>query len=630
MPTRPIPTSLSGLPIQVDYTARDFEAIRQELLFIVSELTPEWTDKEPGDIGVTILEAVAYVADILSYQLDRAQNESYLATAQTRESVMHLLRLIGYEMSPASPASVAMAVTVSGAVTLPAGFKVRTSDNVGGDVQEYTLGADVTLAGAGTYCAAADQTKVNTALGINSAIANENLIFTAGRQVTETLGVSDGTPNQVYQLSNFPVCIGPNDDLTINVGGTAYTSKTRFVGESATAEVFIFRFDEAQNAFVIFGDGVNGKVPPANDAIQATYRVDGGSEGNRAGVGSITSHDVLSGVTSVYNPNQPSGGTDPETVQEAKKNGPRSLRALDRCVTLDDYESMALLTPGGGVKAARAVTGESPLDVDLYISMGGTNPVPNGSWYPAIQAGFGVIGAVGRFINDKKPAPTRLSVFPPTVVNPYIQAIVYVHTNMLRQTVELQVDLALQVLFNTITDEFGEDVPLSSITQVIENTQGVNYVDITAFHRKPELKLVQGDKDTVEATTFTITDNVKMKKQKYTLNWISSNSFNLTGDTLGAVKDASGNLAVFTDNAVQPVIYYNLSDSETASQDTHFSLNLVFAANPVVSAGDIWEFSVDNYLGNIETAPHEIVVAPVDSTGRITSTCANLTYTGGI
>ena len=99
---------------------------------------------------------------------------------------------------------------------------------------------------------------------------------------------------------------------------------------------------------------------------------------------------------------------------------------------------------------------------------------------------------------------------------------------------------------------------------------------------------------------------------------------------MGAVKDASGNLAVFTDNAVQPVIYYNLSDSETASQDTHFSLNLVFAANPVVSAGDIWEFSVDNYLGNIETAPHEIVVAPVDSTGRITSTCANLTYTGGI
>ena len=140
-------------------------------------------------------------------------------------------------MSPARPAAVAMAVTVSGQVTLPAGFKVRTSDNVGGDVQEYTLVADVTLPVAGTYCAAADANKVSTALGIDSVTAEENLIFTAGRSVTETLGVSDGTPNQVYQLSNFPVCIGPNDDLTINVGGTPYTSKTRFVGESATAEV---------------------------------------------------------------------------------------------------------------------------------------------------------------------------------------------------------------------------------------------------------------------------------------------------------------------------------------------------------------------------------------------------------
>ena len=76
--------------------------------------------------------------------------------------------------------------------------------------------------------------------------------------------------------------------------------------------------------------------------------------------------------------------------------------------------------------------------------------------------------------------------------------------------------------------------------------------------------------------------------------------------------------------------YYNLADSETASQDTHFGLTLGLPVNPTVNAGDVWEFSVDNYLGNIETAPHEIVVAPVGTTGNILTTCANLTYTGGI
>ena len=67
MPLRKRPTSLGGLPIQIDYSARDYDAFLQEMLFMTTQLTPEWTDKEPGDIGVTLLESVAYVADILSY-----------------------------------------------------------------------------------------------------------------------------------------------------------------------------------------------------------------------------------------------------------------------------------------------------------------------------------------------------------------------------------------------------------------------------------------------------------------------------------------------------------------------------------------------------------------------------------
>ena len=78
MPLRNQPTSLGGLPIQIDYTTRDFDAIRNEMLTLANKLTPEWTDREPGDIGVTLIESMAYISDILSYQLDRVQNESYI------------------------------------------------------------------------------------------------------------------------------------------------------------------------------------------------------------------------------------------------------------------------------------------------------------------------------------------------------------------------------------------------------------------------------------------------------------------------------------------------------------------------------------------------------------------------
>ena len=44
----------------------------------------------------------------------------------------------------------------------------------------------------------------------------------------------------------------------------------------------------------------------------------------------------------------------------------------------------------------------------------------------------------------------------------------------------------------------------------------------------------------------------------------------------------------------------------------------------------MWEFSLDDYLGNIVTQPHEIVSAPIQSDGRLDSAKIVLTYEGGI
>ena len=65
---------------------------------------------------------------------------------------------------------------------------------------------------------------------------------------------------------------------------------------------------------------------------------------------------------------------------------------------------------------------------------------------------------MGRWLNQKKPVPTVLNVLAPTAINPYFEAVVYVYPNLLRQTVEFDVDLSLQALFNQITTDFGEGV----------------------------------------------------------------------------------------------------------------------------------------------------------------------------
>lgn len=637
MALRNQPTSLGGLPIQIDYTSRDFEAVRAELLNLATQLTPEWTDREAGDIGVTILEAVAYVADIISYQQDRVLNESYLGTAQTREAVTNLLALIGYQMAPASPATVNMVVQVDRAVTLPVGFTVSTLGTDGAESLEYELTEQVDLPNAGFYYVGLEESKF-TRVFQQVGAREDGLVFVAGEAITEGVGTSDGTADQLFSLERSPICLnsGGNATISIDVNGEVYSPRTTFLGAGATDAVFVYRVTSDEEVLIRFGDGINGKIPPTGDTIIASYRINGGSAGNRAGIGTITQHDSLVGVVSVYNLNQPSGGSDPETILEAKKKGPRSIRALDRCVTLDDFESMALLTTGGSIRAARAVQGDSPIDVNLYVAAQGSNPVPTGEWFPNMRAGYGDIGAVGRWISQKMPAPTRLTVLPPTVVNPYFEAEIVVYPNLLRQTVEFDVDVALQTLFAKVTDDFGENIPLSAIIQAIENTRGVDYVTAKAFHRQPQMRFISGNRDGFDAATVTISNIAPtMVREKYQIVWsefslryyIRKNGVNWfpASFTYGTPYDGSS-----AANTVQ-VTDYELDDQrEVIREDAQFDLLIQSDATVYPQSGDVWEFSVDDYLGNIITEPYEIVVAPTTNDGRIDASRINLTYLGGI
>ena len=633
MPLRNPVTSLGGLPIQIDYTARDYEAIRAEMLKVADVLTPEWTDREPGDIGITMIEAMAYVSDILSYQLDRVQNESYLATAQTRESVVDLLRLIGYELSPASPATVGMVIrTNQDNVTLPLGFTVSTEATNQLGALSYSLAEEVQLGVAGLYCVSYEQSKVTRVFGEPSA-TDDRLVFIAGREVADGVGVSNGRPDQVFVLPSSPVCLGPNgaESIQLTVGGDLYEARSSFIGTEPSDKVFVYRFLDTQEVLVKFGDGVNGAIPPVNSTILGFYRVDGGEETNRAGVGSITKFDSVQGVVSVYNVNQPSGGSDPEDLVTAKKRGPLSLRALDRCVTLEDFETMALQTPGVGVKTARAVKGDSPIEVEVYVAVQGSNPIPDGKWFDSLQNGFGTVGAIGRWLNQKKPVPTRLSILRPTAVNPFMEATVYVYPNLLRQTVEFDVDVALQVLFNRITDEFGETIPLSALIQSIENTRGVDYVNVSAFHRLPQMRLISGDEDAFDIASLIISNlNAQMTREVYTVEWLNENTYQLRRGDGNLVTTVNGNEATYEANTSYQVSNFNDNPSNNEpSQEDQFTFSITTGLT-LPSNGNTWEFSVDNYLSNIETRPHEIIVAPVQSDGRLNRDQFRITYQGGI
>ena len=94
MPKRPI-----------NYTSRDFEAIKSDLVNYVKRYYPStFKDFNEASFGSMMLDLVAYVGDQLSFYVDYQANESFLDTAIEYKNVAKIARQMGYKF-PGSSAS---------------------------------------------------------------------------------------------------------------------------------------------------------------------------------------------------------------------------------------------------------------------------------------------------------------------------------------------------------------------------------------------------------------------------------------------------------------------------------------------------------------------------------------------
>jgi hypothetical protein len=91
-PDRPTP------PPVIDYLAKDYASFRQLMLDRLAVTMPQWKERSPADLGVMLVELVAYTADYLSYYQDAVATEAYLNTARKRVSVRRHARLLNYPM----------------------------------------------------------------------------------------------------------------------------------------------------------------------------------------------------------------------------------------------------------------------------------------------------------------------------------------------------------------------------------------------------------------------------------------------------------------------------------------------------------------------------------------------------
>jgi predicted phage baseplate assembly protein len=178
----------------------------------------------------------------------------------------------------------------------------------------------------------------------------------------ETLGSSDGSPDQTFACANAPVT---EIEVWVDESSAHPEPERRDLARRRPSDVrregdrFWVRWTEVDNLLesgkddrhyaidrtagrITLGDGQHGGVPPADeDNVAATYKTGGGSEGN-VDAGAIESLKTpIALVDEVTNLEAGDGGADVETMATATTRATERLRTRDRAVSAADFEAVA-------------------------------------------------------------------------------------------------------------------------------------------------------------------------------------------------------------------------------------------------------------------------------------------------
>lgn len=367
----------------IDYSAQDFDTLKAALISYVKSVYPlDYTNFAESDLGMMLIELVAYMGSVMSFKADLLANENYIRTARNRNNVKKLLELVGVRLKgPISAASNAKLTldsapwtTTSDYLTiLPSQRVKQISSPEDGEPLVYTLYkidsngiVELDNSDASILLYEVEATDYNASLPLTAKIF-ENLVLLEGSFVKESGSFLSPDSIKQIRLSKSPVV---EKSIQAFVTGKQDTSgvytevNNLYFASGANSKVFQVLSTDNYESTILFGDGIIGKSPSVGDSYTVTYRVGGGTRGNIKKEVINTRLSVIRAPGNVdyqgnlENSSQATGGADAESVEHAKKYAPLTFRRQDRLVTVDDYNTFAnnFISTYGSLGKATAAT----------------------------------------------------------------------------------------------------------------------------------------------------------------------------------------------------------------------------------------------------------------------------------
>lgn len=308
---------------------------------------------------------------------------------------------------------------------------------------------------------------------------------THGESRDEPIGSGDpALANQTFALWQSPLTWLPADNplgavpaLEVRVDGLLWHRVDSLAGRGPRERVYVTGTAGDGRTTVTFGDGVHGaRLPGGHENVRARYRF---GTGRAANVPADRITQALTrplGVTAVTNPQPATGGADGDGPGLTRRTVPLAVSALDRLVSLQDYEDFARSRAGIGRATARELyDGRRTV---LQVTVAGVDDVPIGEDSRVLRALRSSLAACG----DTR-LPVRVDVR--ELVLLVLVARVKVAPDHSWELVEPRLRAALTRELGYLGRELGQPALLSEVLATAHSVPGVDYVDVDAFTGVP-------------------------------------------------------------------------------------------------------------------------------------------------
>lgn len=462
---------------KVDFSALDYETARRAIIEYIQTYFPEQFNDFVASNGIMMMaEVVASNVAKLALRGDMIANEAFLPTASTEEAVMNHLALINQSIKRQTPATVDVEVSVAAPssidIRIPPGlvFQTRGPDNQSIYYELYRAPGDFI-------------SEVIIPAGKRGVIG----LGLEGRTAGVVRLTSAGGPYQSFVIREELVL---DDPISVRIGGVEWTVTKepieKFEPNDQIAQIKLF----SERIELLFGNDVNGKAPTAGQDIQVRYRVGGGIRGRVQSnaineTRAIASSSSNSPIQVTFRNLVPStGGTDRETLDQAKKRAPRDFAvrifSSDRpasIVTASDYAQIASTFShpvyGSVAKAVATIrTGLNANKVELYVLCDG----PDGLVTPSL----GLKLALATYVDELNVLTDHVEVLDGKIKTVDIQMSIVVSRNADATVVKSRTQTALDEFFSVPNRDLGQPLFTSDLIDAVMQVDGVAYVDLFA------------------------------------------------------------------------------------------------------------------------------------------------------